>query len=136
MQQVTLSGQLVASPASVSDSGFPSGVTSVAFNLFPAKKPINVDTGVMRPIVNSPASFVTLPGVGAGGPVTQGTTLYLRSSTPMQIRTTTAVPSAADVVAIETISGLKIVEYDAAHYLKLLEIQGSGPIEYYVSGTL
>ena len=82
--------------------------------------------------VNNP-SFAALPGVGAGGVVTQGTFLFIRTLGTMQVRTTT-YNAGGNVTAVEVINGIKAVEFDPGAYLVLLEVQGSGQVEYFASG--
>jgi hypothetical protein len=133
--QASLTAELVAGPASVSDNPFPSGVTTIPFGLNPPAKQYNVDTGKNVATVNSPSAFVALGGVGALGPVTQGHTLYIRTIQPMTIRETTAVPSSADNVVVYPLNGVTIREYPADHYLKLIEVEGAGQIEYWAAGN-
>jgi hypothetical protein len=88
--------------------------------------------------VNSPApAFQALDGVGAGQSVTQGNTLYLRTTAPMTMRFTFADPMGGpDIVSLVPVQGLLIWEGSALGYLKLIEAQGVGGIEYFVSGNL
>ena len=37
-------------------------------------------------------------------------------------------------VAVEPVNGTKIVEYDPGAYLVLVEVEGSGTVEYLVAG--
>lgn len=133
--QASLVANFLAGPSAVSDNQFPSGVTTIPFGLNPPLKQFGVDTGVMRPTVNSPASFFTLGGVGPTSDVTAATTLIIRTATPMLIRSTYQNPAGgADIVSVEPINGTKLCEYPPNGVLKLLEIQGAGQIEYYASG--
>lgn len=130
--QLTFTGQLVCAPASSSDGGIPVGSTLIPFQTNPNPKPASASTGDMVVNVNN-VSFAPLPGIGAGGVVTQGTFMYIRSQSTMTIRTTT-YNIAGNVQAVETINGMKVVEFDPNAYLVLLEAQGSGQLEYFVSG--
>ena len=134
--QAHLNAQFVASPSTISDSQFPSGVTSITFGLNPPVKQFSLDTGVMRVTVNSPASYITLEGVGTNG-VTQATTFFIRTQVQMLVRMTFANPAGgADIVSISPINGVKLAEFPANGYLKLLEVQGQGQVEYYASGLI
>lgn len=135
MGTLTLSGSLTAGPSAAVDNQFPSGVTSVPFGLNPGNKPYNVDTGRNVANVLSPSAYAALGGIGTLGPVTQAVTLYLRTTTPLTIRLTTAVPSSADLLSVLPLNGILILEFPSDHYLKLVEVQGSGTVEYYVSGN-
>jgi hypothetical protein len=130
--QLSFTGQLICGPGSSSDSTFPAGSTSIPFATNPDPKPASVSTGDQIVTVNNP-SFAALPGIGSGGVVTQGTFLFIRTIGTMQVRTTT-YNVAGNVVAVEVINGMKAVEYDPGAYLVLLEVQGSGQVEYFVSG--
>lgn len=125
--QIILTGQLVAAPASSGDNPFPAGSTIIPFVTNPNPKPVNVSTGDMQTTVNS-GTFVTI----VTG-VTQGTILFLRTASTMQVRTTTYNVS-GNVVAVEVVNGLKLVEYDPGAYLVSLEVLGAGAIEYFVGG--
>jgi hypothetical protein len=130
--QVALTGQLVAGPAGSSGNSFPAGSSQIPFATNPDPKPANVSTGDVQVNVSA-QSYAALAGVGAGGAVTQGTLLFFRCNSPMQLRTTT-YNSGGNVQAVEVVNGLKIVEFDQGAYLVLLEVIGSGPVEYFVSG--
>lgn len=133
--QASLVATFQAGPSVATDSQFPSGVTTIPFGLNPPTKPFGSDTGAMRSTVNSPTSFVVLGGVGPTSDVQAATTLIVRTATPMLIRSTFQNPAGgADIVSIEPINGTKLCEYPPNGVLKLLEVQGSGQIEYYASG--
>ena len=132
--QLICQGVVACAPASSGDGGPPRGSTNIPFQTTPDPKDATVSTGDMSCNVNSPSSYTTLPGVGALGPVTQGTFLSLFTEGPMLVRTTT-YNAGGNVIAVEPVSGMKIVEYDPAAYLVLVEVQGTGPVEYFASGT-
>lgn len=133
---VSLSGTLTAAPQQASESLFPTGVLSAAFNLTPASKPYTAAVSGNR-LVNSPSSFVELDGVGTSETLTQGQTLYLRTSVRMLIRVTTHDGILnSDVVSTLCVKGLYIQEFGDSDYLKLLEAEGSGTIEWWVGGLL
>jgi hypothetical protein len=130
---VSFSGQLLAAPAAVSDSQIPAGTDNIPFNLNPPAKPFNVSTGNVVQ-VNSPASFVTIPGVGgAVGPVTMGSLLYMRTLSPMRVRKTYGSIVIGGATG-EPFSGLHVIECDPASPLTLLEVMGAGQIEFWVCG--
>ena len=140
VDSVTLLGTLQVGPQGVCEGGFPSGVLNVQFGLAgscpgagtkPASKKFWSSQGV-----NSPSSFFTLDGVGTGQSVTKATTLYFRSTAQMILRMTFADPSGgADLVSTVPVQGLLIQEPSVSGYLKLLEVQGQGTVEYFASGN-
>jgi hypothetical protein len=133
--QANLTALFQSGPGVVTDSQFPSGVTTIPFGLNPPQKQFNVDTGVMRSMVNSPSSYSALGGIGPASDVSQATTLIVRTQVQMLIRMTFANPAGgSDIVSVEPISGTKMCEYPANGYLKLLEVQGQGQLEYYACG--
>lgn len=131
---VTVKGTLLAGPPKSSCNGFPSALVNAAFELTPPNKSAAVSC-YGSPNVNTPSSFVELDGVGPGNTVTQGTFLYIRTTGPMTIRITQGSGGGA-VVSTLLIQGLYIQELQAGTPLTLLEAQGVGVIEYFVSGNL
>jgi hypothetical protein len=131
---VTVKGTLLAGPPKSSCNGFPSGLVNAAFELTPPNKVAAVSC-YGSPNVNSPSSFVELDGVGAGNTVTQGTFLYIRTVGAMTIRITQGSGGGA-VVSTLNVQGLYMQEFPAGTPLTLLEAQGVGVIEYFVSGNL
>ena len=125
-------GTLTCDSSGVEDECFPSAATVVPIQTTPNPKQLGCSTGVMTLLISSVASYVQLPGIGDAG-VQQGTFLYVRTSTSMNVRTTT-YNALGNVVAVEPVSGFKIVEYDPDFYLTKVEIEGSGTIEYLVAG--
>jgi hypothetical protein len=130
--QLSCTGTLVAGPGSSTDGTFPAGSTTIPFATNPDPKPASASTGDQVVNVNNP-SFAALPGVGAGGVVTQGTFLFIRTLGTMQVRTTTYNVN-GNVQAVEVINGFKAVEFDPGAYLVMLEVLGNGQVEYFVSG--
>lgn len=132
--QAVLTAQLVTGPATSGDAGFPTGVANFTFGLNPPQKSYEVDAGKVAKF-NSPSAFVVLSGIGATEAVTQARLLYLRVIVPVEIRLTFQDPGGgADIVSVEPLEGVKLAEYPANGYLKLLEIKGSGSVEYYAAG--
>lgn len=134
MNSLQLSGTLTLNPQNASDGSFPSANTSVPFTLNTGgnSKPSPADTGVDHRQVNSPSTYVTLGGIGAGDDVTAGDTLYIRTNVPMWIKCTYQGSSAAP--AEEPIKGLKIIELDPSFPLTKVEVKGSGLVEWFASG--
>jgi hypothetical protein len=130
---VTLQGSLFAGQPQASGTGFPSGMVNIGFELTPPNK-VATCSMYQTPNLNSPSSFATLPGVGDGGTVTQGTFLYLKTANPMEVRVTQHSDS-GDVVSTLYVEGVYVQEFPVGNYLKLLEAQGVGTIEYFVSGN-
>lgn len=131
---VTLSGSIIAGPQGAGDCGFPSGILNIVFSSFPPQKSAAAKTSSSKQL-NSPSAFTALDGVGTGETVTQGNFLYLRSNSPTQIRLTTKASSGPDVVAVVPLQGVMIIEFPTTNYLLLLEAQGVGTLEYFVSGN-
>ena len=132
MGQITVAATLIAAPAQSTDQQFPSGTTTIPFVTTPSPKTYNVDTGRNTAQVNSPSSFVALQGLGANGPVTQAHTVYIRTSVPMNVRLTYQGGSALGPLPIQ---GVFFLEVPPATPLTLVEIEGSGTVEYYFAGN-
>lgn len=91
-----------------------------------------------RQSVNSPASFVALPGVGSSGNVTQGLFLYLKCPQRIMIRLTQKGTATLDPDIVSTFpaQGMVLMQFPIENPLKLLEVQGIGPVEYLVAGNI
>jgi len=137
---VTLLGNLTAGPQGVCEGGFPSGVLQVAFGLAGScpgagTKPAGKKFWTSQEI-NSPSTYTTLDGIGTGQSVTQVNTFYLRTTVQFLFRLTFADPAGGpDIVSIVPVAGLFILEPSSAGYLKQLEAQGQGKVEYFASGN-
>lgn len=136
--QVTVAGAtLAAGPAMVTDNPFPSGTTSIPFALNPDPKPYNADSGRMTATINSSAAYVPLGGLGSsGGEASQAHTVYFRCQTPMLLRETYQNPAGGTLQALHQVSGLFVKEYPANALLTLLEVQGSGQVEWYFAANV
>lgn len=133
---VQLQGRLTLGPSSpVTDTTFPGGSTAIQFSLRPSQKQAPLSTGAMVRSVSSPSSYVQLDGVGTGETITQANTLFVHTTIPMLLRLTTYSGS-GDVVSVIPIDGVFIAEFDKSKYLKLVEIQGSGIVEWLISGDV
>lgn len=131
---VLLRGALVCGPPEVSDQQFPNGTTTIPLQLTATPKAAQVAAGLKVRQVSSPAAFVALSGVGATDDVTQADTVYLRvqSGNSFQVRfTCTGLGT-----AVLPLNGSLLFEPDAAggHPCTLIEVMGSGTIEYFASG--
>lgn len=132
---VTLQGSLQAGPAKSSDSAFPSGLVNASFTLKPSTKSAPVSVYDVRNL-SSPSAFVQLRGVGTSETVTQANTLYLRTDAAMTVRLTYDDGAGGSVVATFPVEGLFIVEASLSKFIKLVEAQGVGVVEYFASGNL
>jgi hypothetical protein len=140
MPNATLSGTLYVQPSDASGA-FPAGASSVPLSLSPSLKPLLVDSGMQKRNVASPLAFVALSGVGATDTVTQGTFLYLKTNAPMQVRMTFNNPAGGVTSAVTNVGssvggGQIIQEFDPTRWLTLLEVEGSGTVEWLVGGPL
>lgn len=136
MDALVLTGSIVLGPVGSGDCSFPASTTNVPFSSYPQSKPAAVSIRHAKSI-NSAAAFVALDGVGTGESVTQANFLYARSTSPMKYRLTQAdYAGGADIVSVVETQGLLINEFPTVGYLKLLEVQGVGTIEYVASGNL
>jgi hypothetical protein len=139
--QAKLSGNIIAGPAEGVSNGFasmtlndqlsfqPSGDQGIAFQVATGVLTCNVSTA-------SP-SWRTLAGVGgAADAVSQGNLLYAKSNGQMFLRITFENGSDPDIVSIYPLNGGPLImPIDPARYLKLLEVQGSGQLLYFVCGN-
>lgn len=130
--QLQFAGQLVTGPAS-SDTTFPGGVSNIPLLTNPSPRPYNVTTGDQAVMVNSPSSFVTLPGIGGTVGVTQATFLLMRVNVPMQIRLTFSGDATPKVFYVGGLFGP--LETDPSKPITLVEVQGSGTVEYLATGN-
>lgn len=133
MGQLKVEGALIAGPTSATDV-FPAGVLTHPLSTAQTPKGFQVGTGVLTRLLNSPAVFLAFPELGGNAAVTKANFLYMRSSAPMTLRLTTDDGSGGSVVAVEPMQGLLIHEYPDNKFLKLLEVMGSGPLEYAIFG--
>ena len=136
MGQLNISGALTSGPTSVSSEGaFPSAVFTVPLGWRGgSNKSAAVATGVLTQNLNSPSAFVKLAGVGPTAPVTQGDTLYFKSTSAIELRITTDDGAGGQEIYTLKPFGLFILEFSADKLLELLEAQGTGILEYFVSG--
>lgn len=134
---VKVDGTLTAGPPSVSEGLFPAMVATAPLflkNGLPGKG-YQVGTGVLTQRVNAPfPGFAPLTPVGPFGVVSKGDTLYMKCISPMIVRITRQDPLGPDVTYLVPLDGMFFQEFPSNMLLTLLEVQGSGDIEYFVSG--
>lgn len=135
MGQVSLNGSLTAGPQTAG-SDFPSSTVAIALQLLTEPKSSGVASGVISRQVASPSpAWLTLQGVGEDDTVTKGDTLYVRCSSALLLRLTTDDGSGGDVLAGPVpVQGTLLLEFQPSTFLKKLEVQGTGQIEYFISG--
>lgn len=109
------------------------GTLNLSFTSYPPTKPAAASFNASKQ-VNSPISFATLDGIGAAESVTQGTLLFLSTTSPMDIEITTAT-SGPDNVAVIPVQGTLIIEFPVNKYLKGLRAQGVGIVSYLATGN-
>lgn len=132
--QVTLAGSIELDPRS-GDFSFPGASSSIPLSLTPAEKQVGAAFTCPIRQISSSDSYVVLEGVGDGAAVTQASLLYLRTGAPFLVRLTCADPNGgADSVAVVPLHGTAILEFQQAGFLKRLEVQGVGAVEYLASG--
>lgn len=131
---VTIDGSITLGPPGVSSDGsFPISAVDIPLVLLPSEKPATANSSkVTRSLTGG--SYVTLRGVGDA--VTKATFLYFRTTGAGKLRLTTDDGNGGDVVAVLPVKGLLVVEFDPIKFLKLLEGDFSGTVEYAVSGDL
>lgn len=127
---MSLDGAVVTTQPQCGDGDFPAGLDNIPLSLYPASKPWNVKTGDMQ--ANLAAnSYAALGGVGAGGPVTQADLLILRTNAGFTVRLTLADAS-QPVLFVE---GTLLLEPQAGKEVTLVEVIGTGVVEYFASGA-
>lgn len=135
MGRINVSGVVEGGPENAGSATFPAATfTSPLALLASAGKQFGVATGVLTRTLNSPSAYVTLDGVGPSATVTQGDTLYLKTDGQMQLRLTNDDGAGGTTQAVVPVHGLVVLEFPSTKALELLEAQGSGKIEYLVSG--
>lgn len=130
----TLQGTLVAGPPKAASGTFPAGLVSIAFTLKPPNKSAPVSVKSVRNL-SSPSTYATLRGIGDGEDVAQATFLFLQTDNSIDVRVTCDDGSGGDVVSVVSVDGLLIMEKPANKFIKLLEAQGTGVVEYFASGN-
>lgn len=131
-----LDASLSAGPPNAGEAVFPGTTANIPINLTPNPKSWQHATGVLTRVVTVPhPDFLTLDGVGNGMTVTECGLLYFRSSSPITVRLTQEVGgSVGATVTLHRVHGLFIWEPPPAEPITLIEVQGSGTIEYFAQG--
>jgi hypothetical protein len=131
--QVRVDGQITAGPQTI---GIDRTTLSTALALKGGStaKSYAVATGILELSLNTPSAYQTLPGVGAAPGVTHADTLYFFSDAPVLLRLTTDDGAGGSVLSVLPVDGLVVLEFQAAKFLKLVEAEGTSPIEYFASG--
>jgi FtsP/CotA-like multicopper oxidase with cupredoxin domain len=135
MGQTKLDATLTSGPATACETGsFPSAALTASLQLTPNPKNWLKATGILsnQVAVVSP-TWQQLDGVGSTSTVTEGTLLYFRSSSAVQLRITQAT-TGGDTTTVHSIGGLFMWEFPSAEPLTLLEVQGTATIEYFIQG--
>jgi hypothetical protein len=130
-----LTGSVSGGPESSSGATFPAATFAAVLALRESSgKSFGCGTGVVRRTVNSPAAYLTLDGVGETATVTQGDFLYFKSDGLMLLRLTQDDGAGSTTVQVVPVHGLVVLEFPSSRALELLEVQGTGQIEYLVTG--
>lgn len=132
---VTFKGTLMAGPPKASSTSFPTGIVNASFDLKPASKPAPVLVHNVRNLA-SPSAYAAMDGIGTGNTVTKATFLYVRTESPMTLRITYDDGAGGSLVRDSIpVDGLHVEELPTDKFIKLLEAQGSGVLEYFASGN-
>lgn len=132
---LVLQGQLYKGPLGATDCGG-GGTCQIPFSLNPMQKVVGASIEATKVIAN--AVFTALPGIGAGGLVTQATTLFIqvKGSAVMQFRITFHPDTGPDFTSVVYTKGLLIIEPPDGNYIALVEALGSGTVQYLATGTV
>lgn len=129
MGQLKLSGSIDAGPPTVSSETFPASSFSVPLAFRSGTRSFGTATGVLvRTVAVSSPAFLVIATITRGG------FLYLKTSGPLVLRLTVDDGSLGNVLELVPVDGLLIREFPSNLFLKQVEIQGSGTIEFFVSG--
>ena len=127
-----IQGRIVAGPQKSGCSSCPSALINATLELTPPNKVAEVACVHTRQLQTLSPAFATLSGIG--DTVTRATLLYVRTTAKVLLRLTQNGDS-GDQVSLVYVQGLFIQEFPAGNYLKLLEAQGVGVVEYFASGN-
>jgi len=130
MSQIKLSGSLDAGPSQGGSESFPASSWSVPLAFRSGTKTFGAATGVLVRQVNAPS-----PSYASLASITRGDFLYVKTSGPLVLRLTVDDGAGADVLELVPVDGLLLREFSSLRYLKLVEAQGTGTIEFFVSGS-
>ena len=132
--QCSLSATLVAGPAQVSDSYFPSATKTIPFQLNNVPKQYNVDAGSVVNVNSAYPTYAPIDSIGSGGQVTQVQTLWCRCNTNLILQLTITNPNGGSFTSYVPIYGTMLIEFPANAVLTALAVSGSGQFEYWASG--
>jgi hypothetical protein len=137
--QLTLDGTVTSGPGTTAAPGVtPASTDTIPLSTLQTPKGWNVISGPnSRNLATAYGTYVTLSGIGATAEVTQGTFVYMRSSSPVQVRLTQAnLAGGGDLVSVVQFQGAFVTECPDSGYLKLLEASGTTTLEWMVSGNI
>lgn len=136
---LSITGTITVGPPSICDSTFPAATTNIPFGTGGCGPCSGVPVPALvqgSQNVNSPSSYVTVQGVGAGGLVTQALHLYIRSQAKMYIRLTINPDSGGNIISVLLLQGTFIFDAPTTNYISLIEVQGVGTIEFLAGGNV
>lgn len=132
MGSVSLQGALIGGPGGA--GGFPASMFNTPISLSSGAKLFGNATGVLTRTVASPGAFLALGSIGANADVPKANTLYLRADGDLDLRITQDDGTGGSTVIVVPIRGLFLMETPTAKQITLLEVRGSGLLEYFASG--
>jgi len=140
--QVTLDGSLSAGPTVSGDGGFPASSCSAPLSLSVVPKPYLAACPVLSQTIASPSAYVTLPCIGAGGPVVNADTIYVKCDGPCALRLTfdDGTGAGTTFTSVVPLQGAFLCEPPSQSvsgvggFCTKVELQGSATVEYYASG--
>lgn len=106
---------------------------STPLALLNGKKSFGIASGVLTRRV--PAAYEALSAIGVNRDVPKADTLYLKSDSAILVRLTRDDGAGGSVITVEPVHGLLILETPADRRITLVEVQGSGVVEYFASGS-
>lgn len=93
-------------------------------------------TGVLtRTISATDPNFEALSAIGPDGDVKAADLFYIRTSGAIKVRITQNDGSGGFIVSTFEVQGLFLLEAPTNKQITLVEVQGTGPVEYFASGV-
>jgi len=122
--------EIVPEPSSSNQQNKSSGC-AMGISLLDANRSAKTESSQTNGVIASPSSFVALPFAAN----LAARVLYFRrkSGGPFDVRITTTVTGA---VTIPKVSGILLLEIDAAEQLTGIEVQGEGEYEWAATGVV
>jgi hypothetical protein len=133
MGQARLDGSLQAGPPAVTEGTFPASTFSVPIALTPNPKGYLVSDATLSRRINS-VPWIALSGLGATDSVTEASTIYLRSDSPLDVRITQSIDDVL-VVSTSRLHGTLLREFPSSDPATLVEVKGNATIDFYVQGN-